>query len=113
MPDSFTYNPSANISVLHSELTHSGKDTFGEEWDDFYKKASRSYNKQMQNPGGNDASNKYSWEVSHCHFSYPRVLGQFQLNDSISQSSSVNLRQNQVSFKGLLDRSWEADKAVV
>lgn len=71
MPDSLTYDPPPIISGLHSEVTDSGQGNFGEEGDDFYKRVSRSYHKQIQNPGDNGPSNKYFYEVKPLPFPLP------------------------------------------
>lgn len=41
-------------------------------------------------------------KMSHCHFPYPKVLGQLQFDDSIIKSSSEGQAMiESISFKGL------------
>lgn len=50
-------------------------------------------------------------KMSHCHFPYPKVLGQLQFDDTIIKSSSEGQAMiESISFKGLWDRRWEAEK---
>lgn len=102
MPDCLTYNPSAIISALQSG---SRKGNSGEEYDDFYKGVSQSYNKQIQNPGSNGPLSNVHTKLSHCHCPYPKVLGQLQFNDSIVQSrSECQAVTESISFKGVMRR---------
>lgn len=62
----------------------------------------RSYHKSIQNSRDNGPSNKYSYKDEHCHFPYPKMLGQLQFDDRIIKSSSEGQATiESISFKGL------------